>query len=373
MAGEPENQRIARLTPLAEVLARIEALVTPVAPREIALGNALFRVLAEDVSVPAGLPAEPRALLDGYAVRAEEIGDAGPYAPMPLWVAPVRVDVGEALPPGTDAVVPLEAIVERAGRYEAVAPVAAGEGVIPACADLRAGDFIARAGWRLNDFDLAMLAASGKDRVRLHEPRVRLLTSRPPPDSVLDPLADLLARALNARGCVVQRTAGDLAEALADVASDAIVCVGGTGSGRSDTSVLTLALRGEVEAHGIAIAPGETVAFGLIEHRPVLLLPGRIDAAIAAWLTVGLPLIDRLSGGSDATDPFILAPLARKVSSPLGLVEVVPVRLNGGKAEPIASGYWPLASLAGTDGWIAVPADSEGLPGGTEVMVRPWP
>src|SRR5687768_2631605 len=139
MAGEPENQRIARLTALADVLARLEALVMPVAAREVALDAALYRVLAEDESASAGLPAEPRALRDGYAVRAEDVADAGPYAPMPLAAAPVRVDVGDAMPPGTDALVPLEAIVQRDGRYEAMASVAVGEGVLPARADLRAG------------------------------------------------------------------------------------------------------------------------------------------------------------------------------------------------------------------------------------------
>ena len=67
------------------------------------------------------------------------------------------------------------------------------------------------------------------------------------------------------------------------------------------------------------------------------------------------------------------APLVRKVTSSLGLTEIIPVRLVDGKAEPIASGYWPLAPLAGSDGWFFVLADSEGYPAGAEVMVRPWP
>ena len=162
MAGEPENQRITRLTPLDDVLASIKASVAPVAPRAVDLSGALYRALAEDVAATAGQPAEPRALRDGYAVRADDIADASSYAPVPLAVAPVRVDVGDALPPGTDAVVPLDAIVSRGGRFEVVAPATAGDGVLPGGADLHAGDFIARAGWRLNDFNLAMLAMAGK-------------------------------------------------------------------------------------------------------------------------------------------------------------------------------------------------------------------
>lgn len=372
MAGEPENQRIRRLTPLDDVLAAIKA-TAPVAPRGVDLSKALNRALAEDVAAAVGQPAGPVALRDGYAVRAEDIADAGSYAPAPLATAPVRVDVGDALPPGMDAVVPLDAIASRGGRSEAVAPAAAGDGVLPGSADLKAGDFIARAGWRLNDFNLAMLAAAGKQQVQVREPRIRLVKARAEADVVLDAIGDLLARALDARGCAVRRSAGDLAAALADTSHDAVIAIGGTGSGRNDASVETLAKHGRVLVHGVAISPGETAAFGASGDRPVLLLPGRIDAAIAGWLTMGLPLINRLAGSSEGSDPSTVAKLTRKVASPIGLVEVVPVRLMKHGADPIASGYWPLAPLANTDGWILVPANSEGLQAGSEVVIRPWP
>jgi molybdopterin molybdotransferase len=372
MAGEPENQRITRLTPLDDVLASIKA-TAPVTPRAVDLSRALNRALAEDVAAGGGQPAAPIALRDGYAVRAEDIADAGSYAPARLAAAPARVDVGGALPPGTDTVVPLDAIVSQAGSFAAIAPAAAGDGVLPGGADLHAGDFIARAGWRLNDFNLAMLAMAGKKQVTVREPRIRLVKARAEADAVLDAIGDLLARALDARGCAVERSAGDLAAALADTSQEAVIAIGGTGSGRNDASVETLAKHGRVTVHGIAISPGETAAFGAGGERPVLVLPGRIDAAIAAWLTLGLPLIDRLEGSSEGSDPSTTVRLTRKVASPIGLVEIVPVRLTKHGAEPIASSYWPLAPLANTDGWILVPANSEGLQAGSEVVIRPWP
>ena len=39
----------------------------------------------------------------------------------------------------------------------------------------------------------------------------------------------------------------------------------------------------------------------------------------------------------------------------------------------VASGYWPLQAMAAANGWIEVPAGSEGYAAGSEVMVRPWP
>ena len=61
------------------------------------------------------------------------------------------------------------------------------------------------------------------------------------------------------------------------------------------------------------------------------------------------------------------------MTSTVGLAEVVPVRRNGTQAEPLAVRYLPLSSLARSDGWILVPADSEGYSEGTPVQVRPWP
>jgi molybdopterin biosynthesis enzyme len=102
----------------------------------------------------------------------------------------------------------------------------------------------------------------------------------------------------------------------------------------------------------------------------VLLIPGRIDAAFAVWHLVGRPILERLSGCL-AEEPVMRARLMRKISSPLGLVEVVPVTVREGTATPIASGYVPLSALVRADGWILIPADSEGFPAGAEVVIRP--
>ena len=68
MAGG--TQRIARLTPLTDVLGRIDATVGAVLPRRMATARAVGRVLAEDVIGAAAVPAGIRALRDGFAVAA---------------------------------------------------------------------------------------------------------------------------------------------------------------------------------------------------------------------------------------------------------------------------------------------------------------
>src|SRR5712691_7805528 len=107
MAAEHDPQQMTRLTPLTEVTARINALVKPIAPRRIAIAAAVGRVLAEDVVVATAVPAAARALRDGFAVAAEALSDASSYAPVQLAPA-LRVDAGEAMPAGADAVAPLD-------------------------------------------------------------------------------------------------------------------------------------------------------------------------------------------------------------------------------------------------------------------------
>ena len=369
---EGETQRIARLTPLTQVLGHIDATVRAVEPRRMATAQAVGRILAEDVINAAAVPAGPRALRDGFAVTADATSDASSYAPVSL-TPPLRVDVGDALPAGTDAVASLDVVVERDGQFALIAPVAPGDGVLAAGADIGAGTTLLRAGSIVRAADAAALMAAGIVGVAVRELRICVVPARPEHDAVVAAVVDLIGSALAAAGGVARRGAGGLVlAAFGDQDSDAVIIIGGTGSGHNDTSVRALATAGRVEVHGVALTPGETAAFGMIGQRPVLLVPGRLDAALAVWLTLGRHLLARLSGRVE-DEPGTKAVLTRKHASPLGLTEVVPVRAHGGKAEPIAAGYWPLSAILHVNGWILVPADSEGYPAGAEVVLRPWP
>src|SRR5262245_8930664 len=367
---EGETQRIARLTPLTEVLGRIDATVGAVTPRRMATARAIGRVLAENLIGATAVPAEARALRDGFAIAANATSDASAYAPVSL-MPPWRLDMGDALPAGTDAVVSLDIVVERAGQFSVIAPVAPGDGVLAAGADIGAGAILRRAGSPVRAADVAVLAAAGIGDISVREPRVCVAPARSRHDAILTAVAHFIATAVAAEGGSPSR-ASDLSSAFADQDADAIIVIGGTGLGCNDTSVRALAATGRVEMHGVALTPGETAAFGTIGSRPVLLVPGRLDAALAVWLTLGRHLLARLAVRVE-DEPSSTAVLSRKHASPLGLTEVVPVRVNDGKAEPIASGYWPLSGILRVNGWILVPADSEGYPAGAEVVLRPWP
>ncbi len=363
-------QLISRLTPLADVLGLIAHEVKPVIQRPLDIAAAAGRTLAADVAAPAR-PAAATALADGWALAADLTLGAGGYAPSPLPRAPTRVEAGQAMPPDTDSVAPFDAVKTTATGAEALVTVNPGDGVLAPGGDCEPGVPLRRAGDRLRPIDLAAFAAAGLARVTVREPRVRVLPLRG--STIVSAAARLVASDIERRGGAARvDEAGRLDVALGAESADFLVAIGGTGAGRNDTSVHVLAREGRLAVHGLALAPGETAAFGFAGRHPVLLLPGRLDAALAVWLVVGRRILERLAAGRQ-DEPADTLTLTRKVASAVGLAELVPVRRKDGEAEPLASRYLPLSSLTRADGFILVPAESEGYAAGTPVPVRPWP
>jgi len=366
-------QTIARLTRLADVLATVDSDVKPVTPRTLDITAAAGRTLAAD-AVASSRPSAALALQDGWALAAGDTLDAGGYTPVQLMHMPQRVETGQPMPAGTDSVVPLDAVKVGAGGAEALATVNPGDGVLPAGGDSDPGIPLRHTGERLRSIDLAAFACAGLVRVSVREPRIRVLPLRD--SDIIAAAARLVASDIERRGgaAPLDDAGGGLDLVRAADGADAIVAIGGTGSGRNDASVRTLARVGRLAVHGMALTPGETAALGFVGPKPVLLLPGRLDATLAVWLVVGRRMLARLAASRiKASEPVAILPLARKVASTVGLAEVVPVRRNDDNAEPLATKYLPLSALTRSDGWILVPADSEGYSAGSQVAVRPWP
>lgn len=374
MAAASETiQRITRLTPLSDVQATVDLRVKPVTPRTLDMTAAAGRTLAAD-AVAAARPTAALALLDGWALAADTTLGAGGYAPVQLLHPPQRIETGQSLPPDTDSVAPFDAVKVSNGKAEALATINPGDGVLSAGGDSDPAIPLRRTGERLRMTDLAAFAAAGLARITVREPRIRVLPLRA--SSIVSAAARLVAGDIERRGGIVRLDdAGrDLGTVLAAENTDAIVVIGGTGSGRNDTGVRTMTRDCELAVHGIALTPGETAALGFAGPRPILLLPGRLDAALSVWILVGRRILERLAATSNKDrEPAESLPLARKVVSTIGLAEVVPVRCSDGNAVPLAAKYLSLSSLARSDGWILVPADSEGYSAGSMVQVRPWP
>src|SRR5260221_1428715 len=159
MAVETDSpQRIARLTPLPDALARLDALVAPVTSRTADISLALGHTLAEDVVIAAPIPPTACALRDGWAVRSDLTMDASGYAPAPLPFA-MRIDVGDPLPGEADAVAPLDVVVTRDGAAEALAPVGPGEGEMPVAAECARGSTLRASGLGVHGVRTAAVSA----------------------------------------------------------------------------------------------------------------------------------------------------------------------------------------------------------------------
>jgi molybdopterin biosynthesis enzyme len=232
------------------------------------------------------------------------------------------------------------------------------------------GGVLRKAGERLRSSDIVVLAAAGICQVQIRKPRIVISAAKR--DAIADALVTIIARDLVRHGVVVTiAEAGELPAVFERADTDAIVTVGGTGSGSGDDAIIALRRNGRVAVHGIALSPGETSAVGFVGARPVLMVPGRADAALAVWLAIGRTMLARLSGVTMG-EPAATAPLSRKVTSTIGISDVVPVELAEGKAEPLATRYLPLSVLARADGWVLVPPESEGYPAGSTVTVNAW-
>jgi molybdopterin biosynthesis enzyme len=364
-------QRITQFTPLADVLARIAASVRPVHAQSLEPAAAVGHTLAQDIRLEISLPSTAIALRDGWAVKAELTSDASPYAPSPIPTA-TWIEFGSALGPEQDAVLPIEGVSIVAGVVQAVAPVTAGDGVLSAGGDLPPGSRTLRAGRRISYLQAGLLQAAGLGNVPVHIPRMRLTHARAGADWVIDTVIECIADAVHSSGSRTTTGNEGFEDAFVHTGSDAIIVIGGSGCGHADRVVRTLASMGELIVHGVGLVPGDTAAFAMVEGRPVLVLPGRLDGALAAWHMLGRAILQKLAG---STEPLLMATaeLTHKISSPGGLAELVPVHCDGRTATPLASGYLPAGILAQANGWIFIGPESEGYAAGSEVAVRPWP
>jgi molybdopterin molybdotransferase len=163
-----------------------------------------------------------------------------------------------------------------------------------------------------------------------------------------------------------------LGAALSSGEPDLFIVAGSAGQGANDYAVSTLARIGSVAIYGVAMNPGECVALGCIGDRPVILLPGQPLACLCAYDLIAGRLVRRMAGG-DGTLPHasVRLPLARKVASTIGCLELCRVRVRDGAADPLAiAENRLLATAVHADGFVLIPENSEGVPAGTQVAVH---
>lgn len=386
----------------------LDAQLAPLAPEVIPLRAAAGRVLADAITSAVDVPGFDRATMDGYALMAERTdgataydgvmfslaGDALPGRPYSGTVGngeTVRIMTGAPIPAGCDAVLPAEfaeLVDEGGGRpaVRALAAVSPGKNVGHRGEDIVSGSVLLDAGRHLRPQDLGVLSSVGAGAVSVvRRPRVRLVVtgnellpagSQPQGTQIVDANGPMLA-------ALVERDGGEvifpglvpddrdaiLAALTAD--ADIVIVSGGSSVGIEDHAPMLVAAHGELAVHGIAMRPSSPTGMGKVGARLVFLLPGNPVSCLCAYDFFAGRAI-RALGGRMTAWPYrsVRAALVRKISSPIGRLDYARVRLAGGAVEPLAvGGASVLSSTTRADGFVIVPADSEGFAAGSDVDV----
>lgn len=369
-----QTQRLtATLTPLDVALGLLCSGLKPVDATKVSLAEAIGRVAAETPPLKAALPAFNMAATDGWALRAHDIVGASSYSPLQLAKSPRWVETGERLPDNCDCVLDAD-LVEQAGPvFQVHAEAVPGQGIRRAGDDIAAGRSVVEAGRPVGVFDVLAVRAARLERVTVRSPQVRVIDVRAEDGSTASSQVIFdFAKAAGARVTMLQtsgRDSASISTVMDAEGFDLLVTVGGTGGGRRDATVLALKERGTLLAHGLALQPGRTAAVGKIGATPVVTVPGLPDQALGACLALVQPVLDVLTARMPRQE--IIRPLARKISSAIGVAEIALLKMSDEAWMPLATGQLSLDVIARADAWLAVPGNSEGYAAGTPVGAFP--
>lgn len=312
---------------VAEARQRILDSLSPLAPEQVSVTDALGRVLAKSVAARRTQPPKAVSAMDGYAVRAADI----PTAPTTLTVVgtiaagayledgigpgqAARIFTGAPLPPGADSIVIQEDTTRDGDQVTVTEAPRPGQFVRAAGLDFREGDVLLDAGKRLGVRDVALAAGMNHPWLLVHRrPRVAILATGDEivmpgepigPNQIVSSNSIALAGAIRCFGGdpILLGVAPDERGALRAMAegaegADILVTSGGASVGDHDLVQSVLGEVGlEVDFWKIAMRPGKPLIYGRIGRTAMLGLPGNpVSTLVCSLLFLG-PAIAKLSG-----------------------------------------------------------------------------
>jgi len=391
---------VADLHPVSEARELVLSSVRPLPAEELALGDALGRILAEDLASPLDVPPFDSSAMDGYAVVAgaagalRVVGEARAGHPAGVRLEPgtaMPISTGGAVPEGADAVVPVERAHPDGGTVR-VPETRAGANIRRAGEDVRRGDMVVRAGTALGPAELGVIASLGRPRpVCALRPRVALLVTG---DELVDPgealepgqIFSSNGYALRAQievagGRVVRREtvrdeAASTRTALEHALAEAdLVCVsGGVSVGPHDH--VKDALRGlgaEERFWGVRLKPGKPTWFGVRGKTLIFGLPGNPVSAMVTFHLFARPTL-RAMQGADPDHERVTAVLDEAIRRNPRREQAVRVRLRANSDGWHASttgdqGSHVLTSMLGAGGLAMIPPGEGEVAAGEPVEV----
>ena len=398
---------------VADAITKIKDASRGVLPRVTVkpLAQALGATLAEAAAAPEDVPGFDRSTVDGYAVLADDTAGAGESLPCFLKIvgevemgkpAPCSIRHGECayvptggmLPPGADAVVMVEYCDRFADSVAVADAVSPGRNVIWRGEDIKAGQNVLEAGCKLRPSDIGVLAAIGKEQVKVWEgPKIAVFSTGdeivPPGREKLETgqVRDINSNAVAAMATqagfrvtatgiipdVEDRLRETLKQAMAE--NDVVVVSGGSSQGVKDMTerVIDSISSPGILSHGLAVKPGKPTIIGWDDESGTLFigLPGHPVSAMIVFDSV---LLDwwRQATGQTVRRPMV-AKLDRNVMGSPGRETYQPVRLQltseGWLAEPVFYRSGLISALAAADGFFVLERNREGLSAGEQVLV----
>ena len=376
---------------------------TPVVSR--ALAECAGLALAEPITATMALPPFDNSAMDGYAVRSVDIARATIETPAHLPVtedipagrtdSPVlrpgtahRIMTGAPIPPGADAVVPVELTDGGQDQVRIYSSRAPGESVRPAGSDVRAGDQVLPVGAVLGPAQLGVAAAVGYAELPVRRP-VRVLVLSTGSElvepgtavqhgQIYESNATMLAAAVREAGGQARQMrfvpddVAALEAALTPelVRIDLLVSSGGVSAGAYE--VVKSAMTGHgVNFSKVAMNPGAPQGVGRYHGVPVAALPGNPVSALVSFEVFVRPAL-RAAMGLPAQRPRCLARLTEALDSPPDKRQ-----FRRGVLDPDAATVTPiggpsshlLAALARSNCLIDIPQTTTTLERGAQVVV----
>ncbi|MFV2091643.1 MAG: gephyrin-like molybdotransferase Glp [Hyphomicrobiales bacterium] len=317
----------APLLSVEDALARATAGLAPTATEHVPLEHAAGRVLAADVAARRAQPPAAMSAMDGYGVRAEDVGTA-PVTLEIIGTAPaghpfagtvgpgqaVRLFTGSLIPQGADAVVMQEDTQSDGTQVTISIRVAKNRFVRPRGMDFDTGEVLLKVGQVLGPSQLSLAAAMNHAGLDVYtKPVVGILATgdelvRPGPmvgahDTIVSNNFGLMALVARLGGAPVDLgIAPDNEPGLNDAFDrannmDLLVTTGGASVGDHDLVQQVLVQRGlALDFWRIAMRPGKPLIHGSLGDMRFLGLPGNPVSALVCAQIFLVPMLAALTG-----------------------------------------------------------------------------
>ena len=381
-----------------EALALIFEHVQPKSYKLLPIELALGHVLAEDIIATHNLPPYDNSAMDGYAIRATDVGEtldcahtifAGDKEEIRLLDRNcIKIMTGARIPHGCEAIVPIEDVTVDGSRITMPETIKPAQHIRLAGEDIQAGDHLLTKGVRLYAHQITLLASQGISQVKVYKrPRVALFASgnelkmhfeQVEGHQLYNTNTPTIMARCQELGCEVQfiGTAQDNLESIhqhiaSALDSDLIITSGGVSVGDADyTKEAFSAFDYTGIFEKIEIKPGKPTTFGRIGKTYVLNLPGNPLAAALIFEIFGRSTINALSAVNEKYINTMTARLATAYHTRPGRNTLVPGRYDG-DTFTICDKYAPgmVSPLASGNAMIFVDAAVSDLKAGTEVKV----